>query len=108
MAEPNLKEAAEIIARKHNRAVKESAEKIIRGRACQSCRASSCYSSCPTLMISSGDRAVFSYLAGTKPPNNNEKEPLPAGVPVFGGGSKSKRRKSPKKNPPVLSVWSGI
>lgn len=108
MGNPNLKEAAQLAEKQVIKVARESAEKIIRGRACQSCKASSCYSSCPTFMISSGHRAVFKYLAGTKPPDNNVKEALPPGVPIFKGGSKNKSKRKKKIVGDFASRYMGL
>jgi len=46
----------------------------------------------------------FEYLAKTKPPDRRAKEVLNGGAVVFGGGSKSGRKRS--KIPPKATVWS--
>lgn len=92
----HLERAAQIVEKQVAQTAKESAERIIKARACQSCKAESCYKSCPQYLIQSGPKGFFRWWGSTSPPDNKVKEVLPPGPSVKKGGSKSKGRKRKK------------
>ena len=111
---PNLKAAAALVGDQVSRKAQESIE-LIKARnqqenqekPCADCRATKCYKSCPRWQIFAGGKAEyygsFEYLASTKPPDRRVKDVLNGGAVVFGGGSKSGKKRS--KIPPKATVW---
>lgn len=106
----DLSKVAEIVGEQVDRTAQKSVELIKARNAkenqekpCADCRASKCYRSCPRWQIFADPDETFEYLASTKPPDRRVKDVLNGGAVIFGGGSKSGRKRS--KTHPKATVW---
>ena len=97
MGKPNLKKAAQMAEKQVTKVARVSAEKI---------KARNEKEMVP--LVHADSASFWAWWGRTSPPNNHIKEVLPPGPPTMKGGSKSKRKKSPKGNKAYMDPWEAI